>query len=196
MAWAVITGLIVLALLVYGISVYNHLILLLNRVENAFAQMEVQLKRRYDLIPNLVEVAKRYLSHEEQTLVRVVEARSAAKAALQKVDSSLDGAHLSTLAQAESTLTHALQGLNITIETYPDLKASQNMLSLTEELSTTENKIAFSRQAYNDSVTNFNIYKQSFPNVLISAMFARLRDDRKTLEFDAQQLESAPKVQF
>lgn len=196
MAWAVITGLIVLALLVYGISVYNHLILLLNRVENAFAQMEVQLKRRYDLIPNLVEVAKRYLSHEEQTLVRVVEARSAAKAALQKVDSSLDGAHLSTLAQAESTLTHALQGLNITIEAYPDLKASQNMLSLTEELSTTENKIAFSRQAYNDSVTNFNIYKQSFPNVLISAMFARLRDDRKTLEFDAQQLESAPKVQF
>lgn len=196
MAWAVITGLIVLALLVYGISVYNHLILLLNRVENAFAQMEVQLKRRYDLIPNLVEVAKRYLSHEEQTLVRVVEARSAAKAALQKVDSSLDGAHLSTLAQAESTLAHALQGLNITIETYPDLKASQNMLSLTEELSTTENKIAFSRQAYNDSVTNFNIYKQSFPNVLISAMFARLRDDRKTLEFDAQQLESAPKVQF
>ncbi|MBR2495029.1 LemA family protein [Helicobacter sp.] len=196
MAWAVITGLIVLALLVYGISVYNHLILLLNRVENAFAQMEVQLKRRYDLIPNLVEVAKRYLSHEEQTLVRVVEARSAAKVALQKVDSSLDGAHLSTLAQAESTLTHALQGLNITIEAYPDLKASQNMLSLTEELSTTENKIAFSRQAYNDSVTNFNIYKQSFPNVLISAMFARLRDDRKTLEFDAQQLESAPKVQF
>lgn len=196
MAWAVITGLIVLALLVYGISVYNHLILLLNRVENAFAQMEVQLKRRYDLIPNLVEVAKRYLSHEEQTLVRVVEARSAAKAALQKVDSSLDGAHLSTLAQAESTLAHALQGLNITIEAYPDLKASQNMLSLTEELSTTENKIAFSRQAYNDSVTNFNIYKQSFPNVLISAMFARLRDDRKTLEFDAQQLESAPKVQF
>lgn len=196
MAWAVITGLIVLALLVYGISVYNHLILLLNRVENAFAQMEVQLKRRYYLIPNLVEVAKRYLSHEEQTLVRVVEARSAAKVALQKVDSSLDGAHLSTLAQAESTLTHALQGLNITIEAYPDLKASQNMLSLTEELSTTENKIAFSRQAYNDSVTNFNIYKQSFPNVLISAMFARLRDDRKTLEFDAQQLESAPKVQF
>lgn len=196
MAWAVITGLIVLALLVYGISVYNHLILLLNRVENAFAQMEVQLKRRYDLIPNLVEVAKRYLSHEEQTLVRVVEARSAAKVALQKVDSSLDGAHLSTLAQAESTLTHALQGLNITIEAYPDLKASQNMLSLTEELSTTENKITFSRQAYNDSVTNFNIYKQSFPNVLISAMFARLRDDRKTLEFDAQQLESAPKVQF
>ena len=125
-----------------------------------------------------------------------MEARSAAKAALQKVDSSLDGAHLSTLAQAESTLTHALQGLNITIEAYPDLKASQNMLSLTEELSTTENKIAFSRQAYNDSVTNFNIYKQSFPNVLISAMFARLRDDRKTLEFDAQQLESAPKVQF
>lgn len=194
MVWGVAIGLVTLALLLYGISIYNHLILLCNRVENAFAQIEVQLKRRYDLIPNLIEVAKRYLSHEEQTLLKVVEARNAAKAALQKVDSSQES--LRTLEQAESTLTHALQGLNITLEAYPDLKASQNMLSLTEELSTTENKIAFSRQAYNDSVTNFNTYKQSFPNVLISAMFARLKDDRKPLEFEAQQLESVPKVQF
>lgn len=127
MVWGVAIGLVALALLVYGISIYNHLILLCNRVENAFAQIEVQLKRRYDLIPNLIEVAKRYLSHEEQTLLKVVEARNAAKAALQKVDSSQES--LRTLEQAESTLMHALQGLNITLEAYPDLKASQNMLS-------------------------------------------------------------------
>lgn len=192
MVWIVLGGIVLV--IGYGVAIYNRLILLRNHVENAFAQIGVQLKRRHDLIPNLIEVAKRYLSHEEQTLLKVVEARSAAKTALQKVDSSQES--LRTLGQAESTLTHALQGLNITLEAYPDLKASQNMLSLNEELATTENKIAFARQAYNDSVANFNTYKQSFPNVLISAMFASLREDRKMLEFEAQQLESAPKVQF
>ncbi|GAA5189751.1 LemA family protein [Ferrimonas gelatinilytica] len=190
--------LIILALLVlYVVSIYNTLVSLKNRHQNAFAQIEVQLKRRYDLIPNLVETAKGYLKHERETLEAVISARNQALAGLQAA--SADPTSASGIAQlggAESALTSALGRLNVVMEAYPDLKANQNMMQVSEELTTTENRVAFARQAFNDAVTAYNSYKQSFPPVIFAGAFGH-RQDASLLEFDdSPAIQAAPKVQF
>ncbi|MFT3829966.1 MAG: LemA family protein [Opitutaceae bacterium] len=161
---------LVAALFVAGI--YNRLVSLRNRFKNAFAQIDVQLKRRYDLIPNLVEIAKGYLKHERETLEAVIKARNIAFAAAQSAAANpADVAAVKNLLSAESGLTGALSRLMVVSEQYPDLKANQNMAQLTEELTSTENKISFARQAYNDSVMVYNTARETFPNNFISGMF-------------------------
>ncbi|MDF3932326.1 LemA family protein [Pseudomonas citronellolis] len=190
--------LLVLALLFFGaIAIYNRLVSLRARYKNAFAQIEVQLKRRYDLIPNLVETAKAYLKHERETLEAVIAARNGAVAGL-KAAAAQPGAAagMAQLASAEGALGGALGRFNATLEAYPDLKASQNLQQLTEELSSTENKVAFARQAYNDAVMEYNAYRLSFPAVLMAANFGH-KADVAQLEFaDSQQIQDAPKVSF
>ncbi|ANI14375.1 LemA family protein [Pseudomonas citronellolis] len=190
--------LLVLAVLFFGvITIYNRLVNLRARYRNAFAQIEVQLKRRYDLIPNLVETAKAYLKHERETLEAVIAARNAAVAGL-KAAASQPGAAagLAQLANAEGALGGALGRLNVTMEAYPDLKASQNLQQLTEELSSTENKVAFARQAYNDAVMEYNAYRQSFPAVVLAANFGH-KAEVAQLEFaDSKQIQDAPKIAF
>lgn len=190
--------LVILALLVfYSISIYNRLVALKNRFENSFAQIEVQLKRRYDLIPNLVETAKAYLSHERETLEAVTQARNQAMAGLSAAKAAPgDKDAMAQLSGAENSLAGALGRLNMVMEAYPDLKASQNMMQLTEELTSTENKIAFSRQAFNDSVMTYNTYRQSFPQVVVAPMFGH-GEDAALLEFeDSEAIQEAPKVSF
>lgn len=154
------------------ITAYNKLVLLHNRFKNAFAQIDVQLKRRYDLIPNLVETAKGYMAHERQTLTAVIEARNQA-AAVGKIAASnpADAASMAGLIGAEGALSGALGKLFALSEAYPDLKANQNMMQLTEELTSTENRISFARQAYNDSVTSYNTACEVFPANLIAGAF-------------------------
>jgi LemA protein len=181
----------------YLVTIYNKLVRLKNRFENAFAQIEVQLKRRYDLIPNLVETAKGYMSHERETLEAVIAARNQALAGLQAAakDPGNAGA-IKELASAEGVLGGALGRLNVVMEAYPDLKANQNMMQLSEELTSTENRVAFARQAYNDQVTEYNSYRQSFPPVAIAGMFGH-GEDAGLLEFeDSAQVQAAPKVSF
>lgn len=182
----------------YIISIYNRLVALFNRAQNAFAQIDVQLKRRYDLIPNLIEVAKKYMQHEKETLLGVTNARNLARSALDSIAQNADMKSITKLNGAESGLINALKGLNIQMEAYPELKANENMIRLNEELSATENKIAFARQSYNDGAMNFNVYKQSFPCNVIAAMFGKYRDDMGLLEFSEgrEVLEKAPKVEF
>lgn len=195
----IIALIIIIAILLFIMAIYNQLVALSNRASNAFSQIDIQLKRRYDLIPNLVEVAKKYLSHEEQTLLKVIEARNGAKNALDSINSNgADSTNINNLNAAESSLISSLKGLNITLEAYPDLKANENMMQLNEELSSTENKISFARQAYNDSVMNFNTYKQSFPNNIIANFFVRFSKDLALLEFDEgrEVLNKAPKIEF
>lgn len=167
-----LAGIAVFAVLVgfFCISLYNNLVLLSNRVKNAFAQIDVQLKRRYDLIPNLVEAAKGYMAHERETLTNVIEARNQAATARQTVaDNAASGSAIGALSAAESQLSTALTKFFALSESYPDLKANTNIATLMEELSSTENKVGFSRQAFNDAVTRFNIAVETFP----SNMFAR-----------------------
>ncbi len=162
-------GVVVLVLIVLVAGIYNTLVKLRNRFKNAFAQIDVQLKRRYDLIPNLVETAKGYMAHERDTLEAVIAARNQAAGANQKAAANPgDASAMQGLMGAESMLTGALGKLMVTVERYPDLKANQTMSQLMEELTSTENKIAFSRQAYNDSVTVYNTSRQTFPNVLLA----------------------------
>lgn len=170
------SGWIFLAVLVGGvfwaISIYNGLVALRNRFKNAFAQIDVQLKRRYDLIPNLVETAKGYMAHEKGTLEAVIAARNGASTAAQKAAANpADGAAIQGLATAEAGLSGALGKMFALAEAYPDLKANENMLSLQEELTSTENKVGFARQGYNDAVTEYNTRRESFPDVIFAGFF-------------------------
>ncbi len=166
----VLVGLVVL-LALYGVTIYNRLVQLRNTFKNAFAQIDVQLKRRYDLIPNLVETAKGYLGHEHNTLVKVTEARNIAIAAARAAAANpADSKTMQSLGAAESGLAGALSRLMVVSEQYPDLKASQVMINLTEELTSTENKVAFSRQNYNDSVMVYNTSREQFPAVIFANM--------------------------
>ena len=163
--------LIVLFLLFYVISLYNGLVTLRNRFQNAYAQIDVQLKRRYDLIPNLVETAKGYMKHERETLDAVIRARNTAMAAgKQAAETPGDPKAIQNLSTAEVALSGSLNRFIGLSEAYPDLKANQNMLALQEELTSTENKISFARQAFNDAVTAYNTATELFPNNIVAGM--------------------------
>lgn len=163
---------IVVVLVLWAISAYNGLVATRNRYKNAFMQIDVQLKRRYDLIPNLVEIAKGYIQHERETLEAVIKARNQAVSSNQHANTHLENAAaMQQLGQAEGALGGALSRFMALAEAYPDLKANQNMMQLTEELSSTENRIAFARQAYNDEVMGYNTARESFPTNLIAGWF-------------------------
>lgn len=181
----------------YTASVYNRLVSLRNRFQNAFAQIEVQLKRRHDLIPNLVETAKGYLSHERETLEAVIQARNSAASGLEAAAANPGSKQaMAELGGAEGALTQAMGRLNVVMEAYPDLKASQNMQQLSEELTSTENKVAFARQSFNDAVMQYNSYRQSFPPVAVAPLFGH-GEDASFLEFeDSAQIQAAPTVSF
>ena len=185
------------AIVLYIIAIFNKLVALANRFKNAFSQIEVQLKRRYDLIPNLVESAKGYLKHERETLEAVIAARNSASDSLSAANQKPgDAAAMKGLGQAEGNLAGALGRFNLLVEAYPDLKANQNMMQLTEELTSTENKVAFARQSFNDQVMTYNIYKQSFPQNIFAGMFGHAAD-ASLLEFeDSAEIQQAPKISF
>jgi LemA protein len=184
-------------LAIYIISIFNKLVALSNRFKNAFSQIEVQLKRRYDLIPNLVETAKGYLKHERETLDAVIQARNGASDSLTAAQQKPgDSSAMQGLGRAEGNLAGALGRFNVLVEAYPDLKANQNMMQLTEELTSTENKVSFARQAFNDQVMQYNIFKQSFPQNIFAGMFGHA-NDASLLEFeDSAEIQAAPKVSF
>ena len=192
-------SLIVLAVLVvfafWGVGIYNGLVTARNAFKNAFAQIDVQLTRRYDLIPNLVEVAKGYLKHERETLEAVIQARAAAVSGLAAAKANPgDPAAMAALGGAESGLAGALSRLMVVAEAYPDLKANQNMMQLTEELTSTENRIAFARQAYNDSAMAYNNKREVFPSNIIAGMFGFVAAALLEITDPAQR--EAPKVSF
>lgn len=186
---------IVVGLVVYVIGIYNNLVNQRNRVKNAFAQIDVQLTRRYDLIPNLVEAVKGYMSHERETLEAVITARNAASSSLDaaKLDPS-NAAAMKKLGASEGMLGNALGRLFALSEAYPDLKANQNMIQFQEELSSTENKVAFSRQAFNDSVLGYNNAVQNFPNSVIAGMFNF--ESASFLEIESESKRDVPAVSF
>ncbi|MBM3366769.1 MAG: LemA family protein [Betaproteobacteria bacterium] len=187
---------LVVAIVFWGISIYNGLVKLRQRFKNAFAQIDVQLKRRYDLIPNLVEAAKGYLAHERQTLEAVIAARGNAVSASQKAAAAPgDAAAMQGLAQAEGALGGALGRLMVLFEAYPDLKANQNILQVQEELTSTENKIAFARQGYNDSVTEYNTRRESFPDTIFAGMFG-FKEATLLEATESAEERRAPKVSF
>ncbi len=170
-AMAIVTGAVVV-LLLYLVYIYNRLVSLRNRYKNAFSQIDVQLRRRYDLIPNLVEAAKAYLKHERETLEQVIEARNQALAAMKAARKNPgDADAMRALAGAEGALGGALLNLNAVMENYPDLKADKTIASLMEELTSTENRVAFARQAYNDEVMRYNTQRESFPDVVFAGVF-------------------------
>jgi LemA protein len=190
----IILGVILLVIL-YGVAIYNHLITLKNRFVNGFAQIDVQLQRRYDLIPNLVETAKTYMQYEQETLTKIIEARNQAKAAADQArDKPENSETMQKLITAETTLTSSMGKFFALVENYPDLKANQTMQQLMEELTTTENKVSFARQAYNDAVMFYNTYRTQFPNVIIAGMFNF--DKATNFEITAPEVKEAIKVSF
>ncbi|WP_024889215.1 LemA family protein [Luteimonas huabeiensis] len=192
----VFLGLVVVAAL-WGVGIYNGLVTARNAFKNAFAQIDVQLQRRFDLIPNLVETAKGYLSHERQTLEAVVAARGAALGGLQAAKANPgDPAAMAELAQTQGALNGALGRLLAVVEAYPDLKASQNMMQLTEELTSTENRVAFARQAYNDAVMAYNNKREVFPSSIVAGMFKFEPAALLDIPEDRAEVREAPKVQF
>ena len=193
------SSLILLAIIVafafYAISVYNGLVTSRNAYKNAFAQIDVQLTRRYDLIPNLVETAKGYMKHERETLEAVIQARNSAVSGLSAAKANPgDPQAMQQLSGAENALTQTLGRLFALSEAYPDLKANQNMMQLSEELTSTENKVAFARQAYNDAVMSYNTSRESFPAVVFAGMMGF--GDAELFEIEDQQQREAPKVSF
>jgi LemA protein len=192
--WIVLGVVVVLAF--WAVSIYNRLVQLRNRFKNAFAQIDVQLKRRYDLIPNLVETAKGYIKHERETLEAVIKARNQAVTAANAAGANPGNpAAMQGLSQAEGQLTGVLGRLFALSESYPDLKANQNMLAIQEELSSTENKVAFARQAFNDAVMEYNTKRESFPDNIFAGLF---RFDAAELLQSTESAEErkAPKVSF
>jgi len=192
-------ALILLALVVvaalWGVGIYNGLVTARNAFKNAFAQIDVQLTRRYDLIPNLVEVAKGYMAHERETLEAVIKARAAAVSGLAAAKANPgDAAAMGQLASAEQGLGGALSRLMVVSEQYPDLKANQNMMQLSEELTSTENRVAFARQAYNDSVMAYNNRREVFPSSLVAGIFNFVA--ATLLEITEPAKRDAPKVSF
>lgn len=186
---------IILLLAIFAVTIYNKLVTLRNRFKNAFSQIDVQLKRRYDLIPNLVETAKGYLKHERETLEAVIQARNSAANANEKAAADpSDPSAIKGLLGAEAALTGAMGKFFALSEAYPDLKANQNMMQLTEELTSTENKIAFARQAYNDSVMTYNTARETFPNVLIAGPFGF--QEAQLFEVETEKEREAVNVQF
>jgi LemA protein len=192
--WIVLA--VIVALAVWAIMIYNGLVALRNRFKNAFSQIDVQLKRRYDLIPNLVEAVKGYMAHERNTLEAVIKARGAAVGAAQTAAAAPgDPAAMRGLSQAEGALGGALGRLLAVFEQYPDLKANQNVLALQEELSSTENKVAFARQAFNDSVMEYNTRRESFPDTVLAGMF-RFGAAELLQATESAEERKAPKVSF
>ena len=189
-----IVGSLVTGLLIIFASIYNRLVTLKNHCENSFAQIQVQLSRRSDLIPNLVECVKGYMTHERETLERVIAARTQALDLRQAATQSEDAIAVDTWLGAERTLGRALVGLWLAMENYPELQASRSVADLTEQLTTTENRIAFARQAHNDWVTEFNSYRQSFPQCSLAGLFG-FTQNRRLLEFaNVEKLGTAPGV--
>jgi LemA protein len=195
MIGVIVVVVVVLIVLLAVVGIYNTLVTSRNRYKNAFAQIDVQLKRRNDLIPNLVETAKGYIKHERETLEAVVQARNvAATAAQQAAQKPGDPQAMAALGGAEGQLAGAMGRLFAVFEAYPDLKANQNMLALQEELTSTENKIAFARQAYNDSVTTYNTQRETFPSVIFASMFGFL--PANLFEVEEPKERAVPKVSF
>ena len=187
---------LIAALVIWAITIYNGLVALRNRFKNAFSQIDVQLKRRYDLIPNLVETAKGYLKHERETLEAVIKARNHAVTAAQAAAASPGNpAAMQGLGQAEGALSNVLGRLFMLTEAYPDLKANQNMLAIQEELTSTENKVAFARQAFNDAVMEYNTRRESFPDNLFAGMF-RFNPAELLNATESAEERKAPKVSF
>ncbi|MEX0945350.1 MAG: LemA family protein [Balneolaceae bacterium] len=192
----IIIFVIIAVLVIWPVSIYNKLVALRNRFKNSFSQIDVQLKRRYDLIPNLVETAKGYMKHERETLEAVIQARNQAQQVEKSVaDNPADPSALNKLAGSEQALSGALGRFFALSERYPDLKANQNMMQLTEELTSTENKISFARQAFNDSVMYYNTAREKFPNILFANMFGFAWASQFELESPDEERQ-VPKVSF
>ncbi len=189
-------GLIVIAVVVvYIVFIYNRLVSLRNQFKNGFAQIDVQLQRRHDLIPNLVESAKAYLAHERNTLTEVMEARNnAVSAQKDAAGDPADGGKIQRLGSAENMLSKALANFYAVAENYPELKANETIQQLMEELSSTENRVSFARQAYNDGVMGYNIFREQFPNNIVAGLFAFKPSSQ--LELESPEARQAPKVAF
>jgi LemA protein len=193
----IIVAVVVVLLLVWLVLAYNGLVRSRNSFQNAFAQIDVQLQRRFDLIPNLVETARAYMAHERGTLEAVTQARAAAMAGLSAAQQSPgDPVAMQKLADTQGALAGALGRLNVAVEAYPDLKANQNMMQLSEELTSTENRVAFSRQAYNDAVMGYNNRRQAFPGSIIAGTFNFGPAAQWVIAPDHPETREAPKVQF
>ncbi|MAZ48494.1 MAG: hypothetical protein CME65_08020 [Halobacteriovoraceae bacterium] len=191
----VIAGVIIAAVIFYIIGLYNKMVRLSNGYKNAFSQIDVQLQRRYELIPNLVEVAKKYMAHERETLEAVIQARNQALQAKDSLKSDPSNTQAAQkFAKSEGALNASMGGFLALFENYPDLKANDNMKSLMEELTSTENKVGFARQSYNDSVMNYNVGIQEFPANILAGSFG-FRDVPQ-LEIEDEKMRSAVKVEF